>query len=134
MKFSPSDDKVECGIIHYQKEYNYLASTVYKDNRKFFLSLRLAEKHKDPIPLKKIRLNNYRDEIIFKVISNDDKYNFFYSLDNGNSFESYSVTKAEVVLDRNYTGAYLGMYATSNGKESSDFADYEWVRYKGFSR
>ena len=96
--------------------------------------MRLAEKHKDPIPLKKIRLNNYRDEIIFKVISNDDKYNFFYSLDNGNSFESYSVTKAEVILDRNYTGAYLGMYATSNGKESSDFADYEWVRYKGFSR
>jgi alpha-N-arabinofuranosidase len=134
MKFSPIDEKVECGIIHYQKEYNYLSSTVYKDNRKFYLILKLAEKNKNPISLKKIRLNNYKDQIIFKVVSINDEYDFLYSLDNGNSFESYSKTKAEVVLDRNYTGAYLGMYATSNGRKSSDFADFDWVRYKGFSR
>ena len=134
MEFSPTDEEVECGIIHYQKEYNYLSSTVYKNNRNYHLSLKLAEKNKNPTSLKKIRLNNYKDQIIFKVVSINDEYDFLYSLDNGNSFESYSKTKAEVVLDRNYTGAYLGMYATSNGRKSSDFADFDWVRYKGFSR
>lgn len=134
MKFIPSKDKVESGVILYQKEYNYLTSTVYKENRKLYLHVKLSERHKKPVTLKKIRLNNYKDQIIFKIISRNDKYNLYYSLDNGTSFENYAKTKAEAMLSRNYTGAYLGMYATSNGQDSNDFADYDWVRYKGFSR
>ncbi|MBH11012.1 MAG: glycoside hydrolase 43 family protein [Candidatus Marinimicrobia bacterium] len=134
MDFSPTDEEIECGIIHYQKEYNYLSSTIYKDNRNFYLSLKLEEKHKDLNLLKKIRLKNYKGEIIFKVISKNNEYSFSYSLDNGNSFESLHTAKAEVILDRNYTGAYLGLYATSNGKKSSEYADFDWVKYKGFAR
>jgi len=36
MTFSPNDDKVESGVIHYQKEWNYLTSVVYKMNKKFY--------------------------------------------------------------------------------------------------
>ena len=107
---------------------------MYKENRKLYLHVKLSERHKKPVTLKKIRLNNYKDQIIFKIISRNDKYNLYYSLDNGTSFENYAKTKAEAMLSRNYTGAYLGMYATSNGQDSNDFADYDWVRYKGFSR
>ena len=35
MEFAPKDDKVESGIIHYQKERNYLSNTVYKENKRF---------------------------------------------------------------------------------------------------
>ena len=44
MEFAPKDDKVESGIIHYQKEWNYLSNTVYKENKRFYLEQRLKEK------------------------------------------------------------------------------------------
>ena len=38
----------------------------------------------------------------------------------------------ETLLSRGYTGAYLGLYATSNGKTTEAYADFDWVRYQGF--
>jgi len=29
-----------------------------------------------------------------------------------------------------FTGVYVGMYATGNGKASNAFADYDWFEYK----
>ena len=43
-------------------------------------------------------------------------------------------TKANHILSKGYTGAYLGVYATSNGKNSNDYADFDWVNYKGFEK
>ena len=134
MDFLPSNDNIESGIVHYQKELNYLTTTVYKEKRKFYLQVKLKEKDKDPISLKKIRLKEYKGEMIFKVVSKNDTYSLFYSMDKGNSFENYLDVEAKVVLDRNYVGAFLGMYATSNGAQSGEFADYDWVRYKDYLR
>ena len=61
-------------------------------------------------------------------------YQFSYSLDNGNSFKRYAEISTDKIIGRFYTGAYLGFYATSNGQTQVDFADFDWVRYKGFSR
>ena len=38
------------------------------------------------------------------------------------------------MLDRNYTGALLGVYSTSNENRSNDYADFDWVRYHDFVR
>jgi alpha-N-arabinofuranosidase len=43
-------------------------------------------------------------------------------------------TKANHILSKGYTGAYLGVYATSNGKTTEDYADFDWVNYKGFEK
>jgi hypothetical protein len=32
-----------------------------------------------------------------------------------------------------YTGAHMGVYATSNGVKSKAFADYDWVKYNGIT-
>jgi len=32
-----------------------------------------------------------------------------------------------------YVGAYIGMYASSNGRASRNFADFDWFEYKGIS-
>ena len=61
-------------------------------------------------------------------------YDFLYSLDNGNTYKSYGKIKSEVMLSQNYTGALLGLYSTSNGERGNEFADYDWVKYKGFPR
>ena len=33
-----------------------------------------------------------------------------------------------------YTGANMGVYATSNGSKTNSYADFDWVSYKGFVR
>ena len=134
MIFNPKKENIESGIVHYQKEYNFITSTILKEKKKNYLVLRLKERDAKPIQLKRIKLNKYKGEIIFKTISIDNKYTFFYSLDDGNTFETYGVQDASVMLNRNYTGALLGLYITSNGKKAREYADFDWVFYRGFTR
>ena len=134
MNFLPNKDKVESGVIHYQKEWNYLTNTVIKKRKKYYLEQKLKEKGKEVVTLKKTILKGYDGNIILKVKSNKDRYDFFYSLNDGSSFDYFTSIEAIKVLDRNYTGALLGLFTTSNGVLSQDYADYDWVRYKDFVR
>ena len=134
MNFLPDKNKVESGVIHYQKEWNYLTNTVIKKRKKYYLEQKLKEKGKEVVTLKKTILKGYDGNIILKVKSNKDRYDFFYSLNDGSSFDYFTSIEAIKVLDRNYTGALLGLFTTSNGVLSQDYADYDWVRYKDFIR
>ena len=134
MNFMPEDDRVESGIIHYQKEWNYLSSVVYKVGRKLFLEQKLKEKDKKSVTLKKVSLKEYKGSIVFKTVSRKDKYTFYYSLDNGENFTYLNSLDALKMLDRNYTGALLGMFATSNGEKTKDHADFDWIQYKDYIR
>ena len=134
MNFLPNKDKVESGVIHYQKEWNYLTNTVIKKRKKYYLEQKLKEKGKEVVTLKKTILKGYDGNIILKVKSKKDRYDFFYSLNDGSSFDYFTSIEAIKVLDRNYTGALLGLFTTSNGVLSQDYADYDWVRYKDFVR
>ena len=133
-EFFAKKDKVESGIIHYQKEWNYLTNTVTKVKKKYYLEQKLKEKSKEVVTLKKTILKGYDGNIILKVKSKRDKYDFYYSLNNGSSFIYFTSMDAIKILDRNYTGALLGLYTTSNGRVTQDYADYDWVRYKDFVR
>ena len=130
----PDKNEVESGVIHYQKEWNYLTNTVIKKRKKYYLEQKLKEKGKEVVTLKKTILKGYDGNIILKVKSNKDRYDFFYSLNDGSSFDYFTSIEAIKVLDRNYTGALLGLFTTSNGVLSQDYADYDWVRYKDFIR
>ena len=134
MNFLPEKNEVESGVIHYQKEWNYLTNTVIKKRKKYYLEQKLKEKGKEVVTLKKSILKGYDGNIILKVKSNKDRYDFFYSLNDGSSFDYFTSIEAIKVLDRNYTGALLGLFTTSNGVLSQDYADYDWVRYKDFIR
>ena len=134
MNFLPDKNEVESGVIHYQKEWNYLTNTVIKKRKKYYLEQKLKEKGKEVVTLKKTILKGYDGNIILKVKSNKDRYDFFYSLNDGSSFDYFTSIEAIKVLDRNYTGALLGLFTTSNGVLSQDYADYDWVRYKDFIR
>ena len=134
MNFLPEEDDVESGIIHYQKEWNYLSNLVYKMNKRYYLEQRLKQKDKKIVSLKKVVLKDYDGSIILKTESRKDRYTFYYSLDNGKQFKFFTSLDAIKILDRNYTGALLGVFTTSNGRVSRDYADFDWVRYKDFTR
>jgi alpha-N-arabinofuranosidase len=57
-------------------------------------------------------------------------YRFYYSLDESKNFNFLTETGPNKILSKGYTGAYCGLYSTTNGKEIQEHADYDWVMLK----
>ena len=133
MSFQPKSNNSEAGICLFQKDDNYFTLTVIKENNKDFIQLKLVEPDSEPQILKKNMIPDFNAEITFKVKSENRSYLFYYSL-NGSEFILLEETKSNHILSKKYTGAYLGIYATSNRANSKDYADFDWVSYKGFEK
>lgn len=133
MSFNPKSNSSEAGISLFQKDNNFFTLTFVKENSKNSLQLKLAEPDTKPVVLKKEIISQYNKEITFKVISENYGYSFYYSLD-GNEFKLFERTKSNHILSKKYTGAYLGIYSTSNGIKTKDYADFDWVQYKSFEK
>ena len=70
----------------------------------------------------------YNENIILKILSKNNKYTYHYSIDNGDSFMFFSETAANLVLCKGYIGTNLGLYATSNGNKTKEYAEFNWVK------
>ena len=134
MRFQPQQEGEEAGISVFQQDDNYVMYTLSKEEGSTVLKLVVNERKKDAQLVKKIALTNYQGEIQMKVISKADAYHYLFSLDNGKTFELLAETDSNLVLSHGYTGAYLGVYATSNGQPTQAFADFDWIQYKGHPR
>ncbi len=44
-------------------------------------------------------------------------------------YAEFARLPGDVILSQGYTGAYLGLYATSNGGAGQGHADFDWVMY-----
>ena len=135
MQFSPDQDDTEAGVVLFQKDNKYLSLTLRRKDNWHMLRLVLAEPGSDPRTLQQSEIADYDGDIVFRVISSEGAYRFAYSLGDGKDFESFAKTAANHILAHgSYTGAYLGLYATSNGATSSGFADFDWIRATAHER
>jgi len=134
MKFSPEKEGAEAGVSMFQKDDNYINLTVYRESGDIRLKLAVNENRKDIEVIKNEILEDYNGGIVLKIDSRDQKYRYMYSLDNGHSFKTFAEKRADLILNHGYTGAYLGIYATSNGSPAKEYADFDWVNYKGHQR
>ncbi len=134
MVFNPKTDGAESGIILFQKDNNFLSFTVVRDKGRYILRFKLAEPGKALTMLQDMTLYDFTGDITFKVESKDHRCHFLFSTDNGETFTSFMSTRADYILSKGYTGAYLGIYSTANGKTSADYADFDWIRYTGYQR
>jgi len=133
MSFEPKSNNSEAGISLFQKDNNYLNLTIKKEDNKHFMLLTLAMPNEKPIVLKKEELVHYMNEMTFKVTSKQQEYKFYYAIGDGD-FKLFKTTKANHILSKKYTGAYLGIYATANGIKTKDYADFDWVSYQGLQK
>jgi len=130
MIFDTDESEVQSGISLFQKDDNYFTYTIERHNREYLLKLILKEKNSEPIIIKDKILSSYNGSIIFKVVSDDMAYRFYYSLDESKNFNFLTETGPNKILSKGYTGAYCGLYATTNGKEIQEHADFDWVMLK----
>jgi len=146
MKFKPKKNLEEAGISVYQKDINFVNLTVQKIGREHFVKVTVKEKNNQvtamtdsaKIPNTEVKafkskaLPNYAGEILLKIASKNGKYLYFFSVNGGASYEKLAETPDNIVLGMMYTGANVGIYATSNGQKTTGYADFDWVSYKGF--
>lgn len=135
MYFEPKKEKAEAGVSIFQQDDNYIMWTVVKEEKDAVLQLKVHKKEEQSaVILKKEVLSNYNGQIQFKITSKNDRYNYEYSLDDGKTFISFAESAPNFVISLGYTGAYVGVYATSNGQTTTEYADFDWVTYKGYQR
>ncbi len=134
MDFTPVNHLEEAGISHFQKDDNYINYTLLRENDTHVLQLTVKERDETVRILAKTILEDYQGNINLKLVSKQNKIHYLYSLDGGSTYTAFIQTEALSLLSNGYTGAYLGLYASSNGNASDGFADFDRVYYKGFQR
>lgn len=132
MNFETSKNQEEAGISLFTQDDNYINLTIKNEGSSKVLQLIIKEREKEAVIAKTEVLKNYHGEIVFKVTSRNGKYNYSYSMDGEQSFLDFAETSSNLILCRGYTGAYCGLYVSSNGEETSSYADFDWISYKGF--
>jgi len=127
MNFNPENNKSEAGISIFQKDDNYLNFTVVKKDENFFIKVNAYNNNK--LILKDEQLiSDYKGKIKLKILSEEGEYKLFYST-RGFRYRLFDKLKNDILLSKGYTGAHIGLYITSNGEDSNDYVDFDYVDY-----
>lgn len=130
MEFVPTESGIEAGMSLFQKDDNYINFLVaFSKETGYRVLIAIKEKEKTEVTLQSSVIANFAGQIVFKVESGAGSYRFLYSLDNGANFTAFADTSNDLIMSMGYTGSYLGLYCTSRGKPSQDYADFDWVQH-----
>ena len=127
MHFEPNTNGSEAGISFFQKDDNYINFTLIKDNGKHYLQAYVV-KNGELISTKKEHLEQFKGQIKFKVIADKEAYKLYFST-KGTYFNLFATLDGSSLKSNGYTGAHLGLYATSNGRKTKDSASFDYVNY-----
>lgn len=129
MLFSPQHDGSEAGMVLFQKDDNHIGLTLRRKNGRHVLRLSLAVPGSEPEASTQAVIENYIGEIYFKAVTRDGEYAFDWALHENGEYTEFARLPGNLLLSQGYTGAYLGLYATTNGLEQREYADFDWVMY-----
>lgn len=130
-RFAPTADGEEAGISALLNDRSAFLLTAGKNDAG--LSVRLSHNvdgERNEIAAAAVDTSN----LFLKVTGDYLNYQFYYSEDG----ESWTAVGGEVdgkqlspavVGGYNYTGVYIGLYASANNRESDNYADFEFFQY-----
>ena len=131
MEFSPVRDGESAGVVLEQNNNFHFRMEVLRENGKTVLRLTQRRDGKEtvlaetPAPGTKIQLR--------VSASQPSAYDFAYAVKPGEWIELKSGVDATTLsrqVTGGYTGAFVGLYASGNGKPSSNTADFDWFEYR----
>ena len=127
MFFEPLNNGSEAGISIFQKDDNYINFTLIRNDDKIVLQS-YAVKNTEIEEFLSEPIKQYNGQIEFRIIANEDSYKLYYKTSR-KDFELFTILKGNLLISKGYTGAHLGLYATGNGKNTKDFASFDYVNY-----
>ena len=133
INFQPKQSESQAGIAMVQKDNNYITFTIKKTKLGTMLQINISQSNKEPIILKEDLIKDINSNVVLKIESKNQQYSFHYK-QKGEGFIDFHKMKSSFILSKGYTGAYLGIYITSNGIPSNDFMDVDFVKHKSYQR
>ena len=127
MFFEPLNNGSEAGISIFQKDDNYINFTLIRNDDKIVLQS-YAVKNTEIEEFLSEPIKEYNGQIEFRIVANEDSYKLYYKT-SSKDFELFTILNGDLVISKGYTGAHLGLYATGNGKNTKDFASFDYVNY-----
>lgn len=128
--FMPKDNEHGGIVLQQNHKYN-LRFVVTKDNEGPKIMLIRCYNGEETVLASKYFKSQ---KVVLKVTSNGQSYNFYYGT-NSNAENTLIENVDGRLLSTNiasgFIGAYIGMYASSNGIDSSNFIDFNWFEYYG---
>lgn len=130
MEFKPDCENESAGIAIVQSnEYNMRYEYTMKDGKEV-LQIVECKQGKD-ILIKKLEINTRR--LYLKIVSRGQRLDFYYGTE-GNNYKLLKKGVHAINLSTEVAGGFvgctIGMYGSSNGKMSNNYADYFWFEYK----
>ncbi len=130
MEFNPKNQYESAGLAIVQNNlYNLIYDYSIKNDKKILRVLKYINGKKELVK----EINVDFERVFLKIINRNKKLDFYYS---NNGLDYYLLTEE---VDCNYlstevaggfVGCTIGMYATSNGIKSENYADFLWLEYR----
>ncbi|MEJ6951766.1 glycoside hydrolase family 43 protein [Natronospora cellulosivora (SeqCode)] len=130
MEFSPEENEEAGIVLHQNHEYHYRFVLSQENNERVIKLIKCSSGKEELIAKAK-----YAEEKIYlKVEADGQDLTFYYSSDS----VDYKVLEKNVdarILSTDVAGGFvgtcLGLYASSNGSETKNFADFDYFEYRG---
>ena len=131
MQFAPRADGSEAGLMLFQKDDHWAALTVRRVEGDTVLRLAVARPGDAVSEEASETLAGVEGEIRLRAAWREGAYAFEWAPGGEADFRLLGRLPGDTLVSRGYTGAYLGLYATGNGRQQDDFADFDRVDYRG---
>ena len=131
-EFEASRSGIEAGISLFQKDDHYLNATIKQSGDHYALSVTLANRGAPEILVSQA-LPSYSGELEWRIDSAGGTYSISYRLHADSEWSLLLQLPSKLLLSQYYTGAHIGFYTSSNGAETDDFMDIDWIQYQGRS-
>ncbi|WP_347231076.1 hypothetical protein [Paenibacillus sp. DMB5] len=132
MTFSPAQEGEAAGLVLLQNENYHFRYELGLDAGEQVLRLIERRGGSEQLLASKPYAGN---KVQFKVQAKGQEYSFYYRTSEADKwtalYEKADGTVLSTDLAGGFTGAYIGMYASSQGAESSNYADFDWFSYEG---
>ncbi len=133
MEFHPLSSQEEAGLVLLQNNrYHYRFVSTARNGIRLLVVIRCFDGKEEVLAEVMIGKEEQR-ELRLRVIAKGQELQFAYSYDG----KSYHIVKAEVdgrILSTDVAGGFvgttLGLYCSSGGVKSANYADFDWLEYR----
>ncbi|WP_139902715.1 glycoside hydrolase family 43 protein [Clostridium thermarum] len=129
MEFEPQSEGEEAGLVLYQnRRFNFRFTYILNNGKKLVKLVKCSNGLEETLAEKEPS----SAKLYLKIEANGQAYSFSF----GETCDDYTVLADSVdgrILSTDvaggFVGAYIGLYACSNGKDSENYACFDWFEY-----
>ena len=133
MEFTPEHEHESAGLVLVQSnQYHYRFTRTISNGEQIIQLIKCAAGKEKVLAEKEC--NSHK--IYLKIQAWGQDYSFYYG-DNPTALHALKENADGRILSTDlaggFVGTYIGLYASSNGVDSTNYADFDWFEYQGLS-